>query len=465
MGGGNQTETVGPYPRLDLQPRARPRVSCPEAAGVAISTNITEKPRLSAFARMMGRNPPKRLAGMLVAALTIYLIAHTALLYSKLDFGSAALGGSEVTDFFVFYSASHMLWQSGDAAGLYDPWALKDIQVALGAGATQLHPYNYPPSYDVFIMPLAALPYVAALIGWQWITLALFAGSLWVAGLRRMEILAGVVAPASALNVAAGQNGFLTSTLLVAGMALLARKEKVAGLLFGLLTVKPHLGLLIPIAALAGRRWQAIATAAATAAGLIGLSMVLWGAEVWPIYLNFLDWFVARAEAETGGSFLAFSASVLQACQIAGLPTAAGIGIQAAVSLAVGMAVYRAYRHPAAPDLRLALLLVGASLATPYGYVYDLPFAAAGIVLAARPGLRDGFLPYEGLSLLAAFLLPIAASGLSSAGVPLLPVAHLVVFGWILVRLSRSQETLRHPCGYTLQTADGAATQSHRPAP
>ena len=407
---------------------------------MAVPADFPRKAQSSLLARAKGRNPAKRLARMLVAALTLYLTVHVGLLYAKLDFTSSGLGDSEASDFFVYYSAARMFAETGDAAALYDIQAVKAFQLGLGADPEGKAPFNYPPSYIFVIWPLAALPHAAALICWQLIGLGLFAWSLRVAGLRRAEILAGLVAPASALNFSAGQNGFLTSALLIAGMTLLARKERTAGLLFGLLTLKPHLGLLIPVAALAGRRWRAIAATLLTTAGLTALSMAFFGIGPWLTYPSFLGWFISEVGAHVDGTFLNPSASVFQAAQLAGLPTAAGCAIQAVVALAVGVAVYRAYRRPAAPDLQLALLLVGTSLAMPYGYVYDLPFVAAGIILAARPGLRDGFQPYEGLCLLAAFLLPFAANKFNGADMPLLPVAHLAVFGWILLRLSKSQD-------------------------
>src|SRR5690606_42098322 len=49
--------------------------------------------------------------------------------------------------------------------------------------------------------------------------------------------------------------------LLLGGMMLAPAKPIAAGILIGLLTVKPHLGLLLPCCLLAGGHWRAAASA------------------------------------------------------------------------------------------------------------------------------------------------------------------------------------------------------------
>jgi hypothetical protein len=45
----------------------------------------------------------------------------------------------------------------------------------------------------------------------------------------------------------------------------LERRPYLAGSLFGLMIFKPQLGLLLPVALIAGRQWRVFAAAAATA--------------------------------------------------------------------------------------------------------------------------------------------------------------------------------------------------------
>jgi hypothetical protein len=47
--------------------------------------------------------------------------------------------------------------------------------------------------------------------------------------------------------------------------------------MFGMLCYKPHFGLLIPVALIAGRRWNAIIGAGGAAGLLVGLSIAVFG--------------------------------------------------------------------------------------------------------------------------------------------------------------------------------------------
>ena len=50
------------------------------------------------------------------------------------------------------------------------------------------------------------------------------------------------------------------------------------------MTYKPHLGLLIPVALLAGRQWRAIAGAITSAGALLLASVLLFGPDIWRDY-------------------------------------------------------------------------------------------------------------------------------------------------------------------------------------
>ena len=320
--------------------------------------------------------PVRMLCIAMVAFSAVFFVRHGVNFYAAMDFATRDLGHSDIPDFFVFYSSARYLWEGGAIAGLYDFSVLKAFQVTLGAGEAGLHPFNYPPTYLFLIWPLGGLSYLVALIVWQVLTVAVFAAALHVAGLRPLEILAATVAPATVLNFSAGQNGCLTSALLIAGLALLARRQITSGVLFGLLTLKPHLGLLVPVVCLAQSRWLAIATAACPAFALIGASILVFGPASWSAYLDFLVEFQVQVQAQISSEFLKYSATVLMAEQILGLPKALAYGVQIAISLGVGAVVFLAYRRTLDETLRLILVLVGVSLVTPFGFLYDLPFMA-----------------------------------------------------------------------------------------
>lgn len=367
----------------------------------------------------------------------VFFIRDGVNFYATVDFTSRDLGKSNIPDFFVFYSAARFLWEGGSIFDIYDFSALKAFQVSLGAVEHGLHPFNYPPTYLFLIWPLGVLPYPIALIAWQVFNITVLAAALRVAGLRPVEILAATVAPATVLNFAAGQNGCITSALLISGLVLLARpqREREAGCLFGLLTIKPHLGLLVPIVCLARRRWQAIVSAAGVTGALVGISILVFGKPSWGAYLDFLTKFQAQIQAQVSSDFLKYSATVLMAEQFLGIPKAFAYAIQIAISATVGAIVYLAHRWPVNETQRLIVVLVGVSLVTPFGFLYDLPFLAVATVLMTREGLRAGFLPLEAFWLAATWLIPFLSVFTMERGVPVAPWLHLILFSYVVARI------------------------------
>jgi alpha-1,2-mannosyltransferase len=383
---------------------------------------------------------PERLICIAILAFSaFFFLRHAVEFYRTVDFTSNGINDSHNIDFFVFYSAARYLWDGAAAWDLYDSGLLKAFQVSLGASENGLHPFNYPPTYLFIILPLGALPFPIALVVWQVVTLALFALCLKIAGLRWLELCAVMVAPVMLLNLAGGQNGYLTSALLIAGLALLNRHGIGAGILFGLLTFKPHLGLLVPVVCLAERRWKTIITAACVGIAMICASIAVFGTASWVAYFDFLVEFQERIAKQTSSDFLNYSTTVLMAEQIMGMPMPLARAIQILVSLGTVLAVYWAFRQTENKTLRLILLLVGVSLATPFGFLYDLPFMAVATVLMVRVGLASGFLPFEVPLLAAVWLVPFISFTTATYGVPLAPWIHLSFFCFVLVRLRRER--------------------------
>ena len=380
------------------------------------------------------RNIDYVLCSLFISIGGIYALFHLYIIISKLSFSYNDIELESISDFFVHYSAARFIWEGGAAAGLYDLAVFKQFQIGLGAQAGGLHPFNYPPTYVFLILPLAGLSYAPAYLVWLGGTLLLFILAARAAGLRGAELAALAVAPAGIVNISAGQNGFLMSALLVAGLYLLERRPLVSGVLFGLLTVKPHLGLLVPVALLARCKWRVILVAGLTMCLMIGASLAVFGSGSWTAYAGFTEAFRQLFEGQAENSFVTYSATVLTGVRIAGLPASAAYLVQALVSVAVAVCLYRLYRATRDRTLQHAALLIGTLLASPFGFIYDLPFLSLAIVLLAGRGLREGFLPYERPVLAAGWLMPFIGSHLNDMGLPLMALVHLALFGLVVLR-------------------------------
>ena len=65
-----------------------------------------------------------------------------------------------------------------------------------------------------------------------------------------------VLTPAALMNIWAGHYGFLVGALFLLGWERLDRRPWQAGLFFGLMLIKPHLAILIPLVLLLGANGQ-----------------------------------------------------------------------------------------------------------------------------------------------------------------------------------------------------------------
>src|SRR3546814_17461794 len=99
------------------------------------------------------------------------------------------------------------------------------------------------------------------------------------------------------------RSGLLVGALALAGCRLLDDRPRAAGILFGLMTIKPHLGILIALVLLVQRRWTAIIYAALTFGALFLVSSALFGFNTWSLYLLHTLGFTAELLTRGVGAF------------------------------------------------------------------------------------------------------------------------------------------------------------------
>jgi hypothetical protein len=229
------------------------------------------------------------------------------------------------------------------------------------------------------------MPYVPALFAW------LFAG--WYAFYRAMllatprPLLLALAAPAVFINAVGGQNGTWTAALMAGGLGLLERRPALAGVLFGLLVYKPHLGLLLPVALIAGRHWRAFAAAAVTAGGLVAASVLIFGVDVWMEFARNVS-FLRHVILEDGSGVWHRMVSVFVAARRLGATVDQAYALQAVTGLIAATVVALAWRRDQPMPLKAVALLVATCFATPYLQDYDLVFLVPAVAWLwhAAPG-------------------------------------------------------------------------------
>lgn len=323
-------------------------------------------------------------------------------------------------DFITFWAASH-LTLGGDPAAAFDLARIYGAERVAVPGLLDIFAWHYPPTFQLLIAPLAFLPYIVALAAWLAATLAA-AGAV----IRRLvpapqTLLLFLAFPATWLNLMQGQTGFLTLALFGGAVLLLERRPIAAGILFGLLSCKPHLGLLVPLALLCGRQWTVFAAASITTLVFGAASALLLGADVWLAFWRNLP--LLREILEHGGVPWDKMASLFAATRLLGLGVAPSFVLQGMLALAAAAGVAWVWWREVPLHLAAAVLVSGALVATPYVFDYDLVLLAVPIALLARDGSIRGWLPGDREVLVAAWLMPLLS--------PVIAHASGAQLGWL----------------------------------
>ena len=211
-----------------------------------------------------------------------------------------------------------------------------------------------------------------------------------------------------------GQNSFLSASLMGLGLLALPRQKWLAGVAFGLLCYKPHLGLLIPIGLAAGGEWIAIASAGLTVAAILAATTGLFGLPVWRAYF---DTFSHDLTGPINGGLVLLSARVdpTGAAQELGL----GLGVAHVVwgmcLTVAALCVWVSWRAPLRDGrdnqaIRGAVLAACVLLAAPFALFYDLIMCSLAACWLARAARRDGWLPGEGVMLMLVGVLNLLAA-------------------------------------------------------
>jgi arabinofuranan 3-O-arabinosyltransferase len=282
-----------------------------------------------------------------------------------------AQGVPQNNDFNNVYTAGKFVLQ-GEPAAAYDWERHKQSQIALtGNASSTFFPWPYPPMFLFIAALLAALPYAAAMFTWAAGTLALFAVPLARIAANRTQFAVLLAMPAVWLNAFVGQNGAFTAALIGAALFTLPTRPVLSGVFIGLLSYKPHLGVLFPVALIAAGQWRAFVSAGVTVAILVVASLIAFGTApwlAWPGQLEHVMSIVKVADApQRLQSLFGLSISL-------GIPTAIGSIAQSALTLVLIAVLAATWHNKRLPfDLKAALLATAVTLASPYQFVYDLP--------------------------------------------------------------------------------------------
>jgi hypothetical protein len=335
-------------------------------------------------------------------------------------------------DFVTFWAASSLALR-GEAEGAWDLARITAVERAVIGAEIPPYAFHYPPTFLLFLAPLALLAYPWALAAWWAATVAAF-----LTVVRRIAphpVTAGLALafPGFFQNIVQGQNGAFTTALLGGGLLLVDRRPVLGGALLGLLSYKPHLAPLVGLALLAGRRWRALGAAAVTTLVAAGVALTVFGPEAWVAFRGNVPFAVQVLETE--GVLPWFRMPTTQvAAMLLGAPPAAARVLQGLSTLVAMALVARAWAIAAPLPARASVLACAAILATPFAFDYDLALLALPVAFLGYDRWRTGWRPGEKALLVAAWCAPLAAPAIAEATSLSVTPALLLALAWTALR-------------------------------
>jgi len=372
---------------------------------------------------------------ILLAICTLALVGWIAASDGLIDRNSKPIG----TDFSNVYAAGTLIWQ-GRPAEAYEPARQHAAEKAVfGGREVPFYGWLYPPFFFVVAFLVASLPYAWGLAIWLAASLAAYLAAMRAIVPRPETLLIAAAFPAVFINIGHGQNGFLTAALLGGALHWLDRRPWLAGVLIGLLAYKPQFGVLIPVALLAGGRWNTIGAAAATVAALVAVSFVTLGGGVWHAFADSMT-FTQTVVLEPGGIGWEKIQSAFSAMRMWGAGVRTAYAIQIALALMLAASLAWLWQSTALFELKASALATASLLATPYVLDYDLVVLAVAIVFFVRHGMNRGFHDYEISLLAAAWFMPLLSRAVAGVtGIPLGLLVLLALYVFIVQRAVRDR--------------------------
>lgn len=330
-------------------------------------------------------------------------------------------------DFINVWTSGHLLIE-GKLDILYDVGAYHQYAQQL-FGAIGQHNFSYPPLVLPLMAPFAMLPYPLALAVWTILTGALFVVAVrpWWARELGAPVWLAILTPAALVNIWAGHYGFLIGALFLFAWHALAEGRQVrAGVLIGLMVIKPHLAVLFPLVLAMRREWTAFFVAGATVISLIAVSAAIFGIPLWAEYLTVTTG-VQASMIDAGESFFRYMTTSLATGLLQmDFPYALAIAVQTLLAVFAAVIVGIVAKRESAHDI-MPLMATGTFLVLPYAFNYDLTVVAVCAFLLVVTRQLDGWEQRLAIGGFAAAQFGMVLSSLGLPGIPLLLIGLFVV--------------------------------------
>ncbi len=287
--------------------------------------------------------------------------------------GGLSGGRFEMIDFDSFY-LSGLLAARDKINDAYNFIKLAEYQKEY-SGEMAFLPWAYPPQFDLVVAALAMLPKGVAYLIFIASTLAGYLlGLSRIAGARFPLILL-LSFPYLCINLACGQNGFLSGDLIILTCLAFSRPSGVAGIPLGLMVIKPHLAVVFAALTVFDRRWKIAAFAAVTIAASSICATYFLDEGVWPAFMGGVR--QSGILLRLGAYPLYRMVSAYAAARSLGIPASISFLCQGVAAIWLIAMIFVCRNKPMRQ--KLGLVAVASPLISPYAYDYDVTILIVGI--------------------------------------------------------------------------------------
>lgn len=306
-----------------------------------------------------------------------------------------------------------------------------------------IHNWGYPPHILLLLWPFGLLPYKISMVAFLGSTLVLFLAAAIVfrrayapQSHRGIFVLAIVAYAMMMLDTA--QNGFLTAAALLFGLAWMKDRPVLAGIAFGVLTVKPQLGFLVPVLLLIDRNWKTLAWSSLASIAFVGASVAWLGAESWHAYVTETIPYQRSVMTDWYGIFLRMMPTAFGSMRTLGFSPETAWLVQWPVTVASAVLVVWLLAREREPLRRAFILATGTLLVSPYAFNYDMGavVVTGALLVASRSVASRPVLLAVGTSAAIAS----AVMNLGRAGLPLTPLILAASVIGLAVTMASAQE-------------------------
>ena len=328
------------------------------------------------------RQRVERITFVAVALIGCILCADTFFSDGIINWQGTWVGG----DFFAFHTAGTMVL-NGDALQAWDAAAfeaaLQEKQSSDFYGLT----WQYPPAMYFMVTPLGLLPYKLGYWIWMLVGLAFLALVLRALEVNRQYWFILLGSSIVLVTLIQGQNSLFFGGLLMLALAVPDKRPVIAGIAAGLLTLKPHLGVLIPIAYIAGGYWRSFGVAALVSVLLAGAATLVFGVDSWVAFYESLQRVENDLTSEGGLYPYARMISLFSALASVGVPYGFAMGAHLILVAVLGGLVIWTWRTSLPLDMKAAIVIPACLLCSPYAYYYEMIALLFPVIVLARYGL------------------------------------------------------------------------------